>query len=145
MLYRASFYVGMDAVDALGVVYFARYWDWYEQCFEGLVAQASGSSWRQILGEMGLPYVHCEIDYRQPVHLSEMVNVEMALAGVGGRSVRFRARFLNEQDAVVAVASSVHVPVRDGMTSSDIPTWLRAAAAEIPEPDLDAMEGRHAP
>jgi len=135
VIYKQQFYVGMDMVDAQGVVYFARYWDWYEHCFEGLLQEASGKTWGEIVASgMGIPYVHCEIDYKVPVRLSDVVEVDLVLARIGARSLHFRGRFHNAEGTLVATAATIHTPVSSQVEKPEIPTWLsQAVTAEMLE------------
>lgn len=132
VIHSESFRVAMDSVDAVGIVYFARFWDWYEHCFEGFIAQASGRSWADLLASgSAMPLVRCEIDYLAPLRLSEMVKVDLAVVHTGSRSVQFAARFRRE-DVLVAKARAVHVAVGEGMSATDIPEWLKQAVEESP-------------
>jgi YbgC/YbaW family acyl-CoA thioester hydrolase len=132
--HRQVFPVTMTSVDAVGIVFFGAYWDWFESTFEGFVAAASGLSWRQLLSSgLAMPVVHAEIDYKQPLRLSEKVTVEMRLTKVGSRSVHFRADFRNDGEDLVAQASTVNVVVRsEDMNEVEMPRWLIEAIERDP-------------
>lgn len=118
----------MDSVDAVGIAFYAAYWIWYERAFEGFVAAASGESWRELVESgLSMPVVHAEIDYRQPLHLSDQVTVELRLAEIGSRSIHFEARFLRD-DEELAKARTVHVCAsRDDLETVSMPSWLAPA------------------
>jgi acyl-CoA thioesterase FadM len=106
-------------------VYFARYWDWYEECFERYITKASGRSWRDLLDSgIAMPLVHCEIDYLAPARLSDTVDATLALVAVGTSSIRFMIEFSTGGE-IAARASCVHVAVGDGLLPIDVPQWLR--------------------
>ena len=134
MTHRQVFPVTMTSVDAVGIVFFGAYWDWFESTFEGFVAAASGLSWRQLLASgLAMPVVHAEIDYKQPLRLSEKVTVEMRLTKVGSRSVHFQGDFRNDGEDLVAQASTVNVVVRsDDMNELEMPRWLIEAIERDP-------------
>ncbi len=137
MSHRQTFPVTMDSVDAVGIVYFGAYWNWFEQVFEGLVRVGSGMSWREVL-EAGnaLPVVHAEIDYLHPLRLSDTVTVEIGVVRLGRRSVHFEARFWNGEGDVVAVARTVNVATTRGdLAARDLPAWL--------EITMDGSENSH--
>jgi YbgC/YbaW family acyl-CoA thioester hydrolase len=119
----------MESVDAVGIVFYAAYWLWYEQVFEGFVAAASGSSWREVLDSgLAMPVVHTAIDYLLPLRLSDGVTVELRLVKTGRRSVEFEARFQDHEGDLVAVARAVHlVTTRRDLATAAIPSWLSAA------------------
>ena len=130
MTHNHSVSVTMESVDAVGIVFYAAYWAWFEQAFEGFIAAASGSSWREVL-ESGLavPVVHAEIDYLRPIRLSDEVTVELRLVRTGRRSIDFDARFLAGDGEPVAVARTVHVvTTRGDLDAAAIPGWLIEAA-----------------
>ena len=132
MSHRQVFPVTMESVDAVGIVFFGAYWNWFESTFEGLIAELSGSSWREVLASgLAMPVVHAEVDYKHPLKLSEEVVVEMRLDKVGSRSVHFHAEFHNASGELVAEARTVNVVVgTDGMSQVDIPLWLVGSVAE---------------
>jgi YbgC/YbaW family acyl-CoA thioester hydrolase len=136
VIYREQTHVRMDAVDALGIAYFARYWDWYESCFEAFMGAASGGTWRDIVDSgLGFPFVRCEMDYHEAVHLSDVVTVELALVRVGNRSFEFRGRFSIGEGTIVANATSVHAGIRLDGSPAELPTWLREAVVTTPRED----------
>ena len=126
MTHRQVFPITMESVDAVGIVFFGAYWNWFESTFERFIAALSGSSWREVLTSgLAMPVVHAEVDYKQPLRLSEEVAVEMRLARVGSRSVHFHADFLNDRGELVAQAKTVNVIAgTDGMKEIDMPPWL---------------------
>lgn len=134
MIHRQAFPITMESVDAVGIAFFGAYWNWYESAFEGFIAAASGSSWRETLASgMAMPVVHAEIDYRQPLRLSGEVTVQVRLTEVGSRSIHFHADFLNDSGKLVAEARTVNVVVgANGMNEVDMPQWLFEAIEKDP-------------
>ncbi len=129
--YRRTFPVTMDSVDAVGIVFFGAYWNWYESAFEGFIAEASGMTWSELLESgLAMPTVHAEIDYVQPLRLSDEVTVVMRLVRVGERSAHFQARFLDGEGETVADASTVNVVSSRELGSIKMPNWLAAVVEE---------------
>lgn len=122
--------VTMESVDAVGIVFFPAYWVWFEQAFEGFIAAASGSTWREVVESgLAIPVVHAEMDHLLPLRLSDQATVELRLTRVGRRSVEFEARYLASDGEPVAVARTVHVvTTRHDLDEVEIPAWLRDAA-----------------
>lgn len=134
MTHRQVFPITMTSVDAVGIVFFGAYWDWFESTFEGFVAAASGISWQQMLASgLAMPVVHAEIDYMHPLRLSEQVTVEMRLTKVGSSSAHFQADFRNGGEDLVAQASTVNVVVRgEDVNEIEMPRWLIEAIERDP-------------
>jgi YbgC/YbaW family acyl-CoA thioester hydrolase len=129
--------VTMESVDAVGIVFYAAYWTWFEQAFEGFVAAASGRTWRAIVESgLAIPIVHAEIDYLRPLHLSDRATVELRLVEIGRRSLKFEVEFLANDGQPVAVARTVHVITSSDLADAAIPGWLSDAAE--PRPDEPA-------
>ncbi|MDH3190549.1 MAG: acyl-CoA thioesterase, partial [Acidimicrobiia bacterium] len=100
----------MDSVDAVGIVFFGAFWNWHESTFEGLVSEASGSTWKELLASgLAMPIVHAEIDYVKALRLSDEVTVAMSVTKLGSRSVHFHAWFRNASGGLVAEARTVNV------------------------------------
>lgn len=129
MVHRETFSVTMDSVDAVGIVFFGAYWNWYENTFERFVAAASGTSWREVLASgLAMPIVHADIDYLRPLRLSDEVTVEMRLTRLGSRSIHFEARFSDSGGEAVAEARTVNVLTTGGdLRTAAMPDWLEAA------------------
>lgn len=126
MRHEETFRLGMDGVDGFQIVYFARYWDWYEHTFEGFLA-AAGHALQDLLGAgVGVPVVHAEMDYRRPLRLGDLVRVEVVLAEVGHRSCRFLVTYRDEQGDITAEGEVVHTFAAVGMGPADAPSWLAA-------------------
>lgn len=130
MNHSQSFRLGMDGVDAFGIVYFGRYWDWYEQTFEGLLAAADHPLTSMLDSGVGLPVVHTEMDYRHALRLGDEVIATLTLQSVGTRSVRFAASFHDHDGNLAAEARVIHAFTAVGMGPADAPDWLRALASD---------------
>lgn len=133
MEHSESFRLGMDGVDAFGIVYFGRYWDWYEQAFEGLLAAAGHPLEAMLERGVGLPVVHAELDYRNAIRLGDHVTATVTLERVGTRSVAFAATFDDQDGNVTAEGTVIHAYSAIGMGPADAPDWLRALAREPAE------------
>ena len=119
----------LDEVDAFGIVFYARYWEWYQHTFEAFLREL-GHPLEGLFAEgYGFPVAHADIDYRTMLRLGQIVRCEMWGAAVGQRSVTMNARFSNEAGAELARAKTVHVAVGSDGSPQTVPDWLRDAAA----------------
>lgn len=125
---RVERYLGLDGVDAFGIVYFSRYWDWYQHAFEILLEEL-GHPLRGLIDEgLGMPVVHADIDYRRALLLGERVTCEVWPVAAGRSSLRMAGRFTDVDGELLAVAGTVHVvTAKDALKSTEMPVWLREA------------------
>lgn len=126
MMQRETFRLGMSDVDAFGIVYYAKFWEWFGLGVEGLL-ESVGHTLRELLeAGIGFPVVHAEIDYRSPIRLGDRVDMTVCLQEIGRRSMHFTAQFRHDGE-LVASATTVQVPLyRDGRPAP-VPAWLREA------------------
>jgi acyl-CoA thioester hydrolase len=136
VVHRQRFKLGLDGVDAFGIVYYGQYCHWFQHALEGLFADAGHELGEIIAGGLGFPMAHFEIDFRKPVRLSEVVEAECSVVAAGKRSVQFVVRFLDAGGDVTAVARSVQVATRIDFAPESVPDWLR----DLVEPLTD-VEG----
>jgi acyl-CoA thioester hydrolase len=102
--------------DAMGVVYYANYFVWFEVARVELL-RVSGSSYRELEeGGISLPVIEAHCDYRRPARYDDEV-----LVRVDGRmSSPARLEFAYEvtvrgNDSIVALGRTAHAAVgRDG-------------------------------
>lgn len=130
--------VHFDQVDGFGIVYFARYWDWYHHAFEQLLKEL-GHPLSDLLREgIGFPAVHADIDYRGMLYLGDLVRCHLTVTRVGRRSIALAAQFVDDAGREVAAATTVHVAaLRDG-SPAKLPAWLRQAAPATGEGSPDS-------
>jgi acyl-CoA thioester hydrolase len=122
---REVFRLGLDGVDAFGIVFFGQYSHWFQHAIERFMEDA-GHPLRDIIGEgFGFPVVRFELECFTPARLSEVIYSETRLTDVGSRSMRFEVRFTDPGGALFAVARSVQVTTRKDLTGEPVPAWLR--------------------
>lgn len=84
-------------VDAAGVVYFVRIFDYAHRAFEGLLAHIglpiAGLFQAQ---RWGMPLVHAEADFERPMRLGEVLEVRVVVAELGEKRVSFAFSICDE-------------------------------------------------
>lgn len=128
--------VRFSQVDPAGIAYFSRV---FELCHEAFEAALAAAGW-PLAGffrekTWGLPLVHAEADFRRPLRLGDALNVEVSLAEVGERSLRFAFAIRDGKGEVRAEVQHVHAAI-------DLRTGAKAA---LPEDFVAAMRGACAP
>lgn len=125
MVHRQKFKLGLDGVDAFGIVYFGQYCRWFQHALEGLFADAGHELGEIIDDGLGFPMARFEIEFHKPLRLSEVVEAECSVLATGKRSVRFLVRFFDARGDLTAEARSVQVATRVDFTPDSVPDWLR--------------------
>lgn len=102
-------------VDAAGVVFFGRYFEYAHQAFEALLDRAlpAGESPFERVG-FGLPLVHVEGDFARPTRRGDALVIRTVIERWTERSVTFRHTVVGEGDPadVRAVVRLKHAYVR---------------------------------
>ncbi|NIA15052.1 MAG: hypothetical protein GWP08_13345 [Nitrospiraceae bacterium] len=115
--------------DAAGVLFFARYLSLAHDVYEEFLA-AKGISLRAMLdrGDMILPIVHAESDYRLPLWVGDQAVIQIEVAELAERRLTLTYTFLTPDGEVAATCRTIHVSV-DPATRNVIPLpeELRAA------------------
>jgi 4-hydroxybenzoyl-CoA thioesterase len=124
----------VDEVDAAGIVFFARYFQWCHEAMATMLDAIDGGYARLILAHrIGFPTVHAEADYRAPIRYGDVVRVAVRVENVGRSSCTLRFDVERSGPAGGAAAAVVrHVVVAsnvDAMRSTPIPDEVRAILA----------------
>src|SRR5688572_17580499 len=93
--FRATFPVRFADVDHAGIVYYPRFYHYFHIAFEEFFrARLGQAAYLEILEQrrIGFPAVHTSCDYHAPLRFGDLVEVEMGVERLGGKSIRFRYR-----------------------------------------------------
>ena len=127
MSFRTTLPVRFQDVDAGGVLFFGRIFDYCHQAYEEFVASAGVDPARYFAGDDYLvPIVHAEADYRTPIRHGERVTVAIEVSRVGRASVGLRYRVTGPKDDLRVEVATIHAFVeRAAMKPIPIPAPLR--------------------
>jgi len=130
--YRHALAVRLQDVDAAGVVFFARFFEYAHDAFMATLA-AGGLDLPRILreGRHLAPIRHAEADYLAPLRFGDAVVAGPVLARVEPTEAVVAHRIERAGGAVVALVQTVHVSV-DGRSFERVPfpdEWLRVFRA----------------
>jgi 1,4-dihydroxy-2-naphthoyl-CoA hydrolase len=129
MSVRTTLPVRFQDVDAAGVLFFGRIYDYCHQAYEELWAsQGIDRAWIFSGAEFLIPIAHSEADYKAPLRHGERVEVRVDVTHVGRASFHLAYRVTGsggERD-LRATAKTVHAFVaRETMRPIAIPEELR--------------------
>lgn len=99
-------------VDAAGIVYFAKAFDYAHLAWEELLAAGGLPLHEAIPGRPWiLPLIHAEADYRRPMRFGERLRVEANLTDVGASTVTLRYALRGAEGELRATVTLVHCAV----------------------------------
>lgn len=102
-------------VDRVGIVFFARVYEYAHVCFEEALTEAFGRVGDPfVAGGFAMPLVHTEADHRKPIHHGDRLLVELSVEQRTARSLtlRYRIRGVDGSDDERAVVRMVHAFVK---------------------------------
>ncbi len=97
-------------VDRAGIIFFGRVFEYCHTTYEQLLA-SMGTGITELFEEhnLGMPLVHAEADFCKPIRMQERIDVELEVATISERSIRFSYRLRGSDDGTVrATANLVH-------------------------------------
>jgi 1,4-dihydroxy-2-naphthoyl-CoA hydrolase len=128
-----AFQVRFQDVDAGGVLFFGRIYDYCHQAYEEMIgSEGIDRAHYFARAEYLVPIAHSEADYRKPILHGERIQVRIDVTRVGRASFTLRYHVTGTDGDLRVEASTAHAFVNRG-TMKPIP---------IPE-DLRAMLLRH--
>lgn len=108
-LFAEEIAVRFQDVDAAGVVFFARLFDYFHGAYEGLLESADLPLPRVIKNrEWAAPLRHAEADYFLPLFFGDRIVIHLCLAQVEETEITLGYRLQKEDGAVAAVGQTVH-------------------------------------
>jgi 4-hydroxybenzoyl-CoA thioesterase len=133
--------VRVEEVDAAGIVFFPRYFQWCHQAMATMLDAIEGGYAKFFFARrIGFPTVHAEADYRSPLRYGDAVRIDVVVERIGLSSctLRFDLHRVGEDPRQVAVVRHVVVASDiDAMRSTPIPEDARAIFARY-APDATA-------
>jgi 4-hydroxybenzoyl-CoA thioesterase len=117
-------------IDRAGIVYYPRFFDFWHRALEDFFNEDVGLAYHKLIDErrIGLPVVHVEADFRQPLAHGDIVAIELSFDRVGDKSVTIRYRMLRPGGDLAAEGTIVHACVdMDSFRAVSIPDDVRAA------------------
>jgi 1,4-dihydroxy-2-naphthoyl-CoA hydrolase len=128
-LFAHAFSVRLHDTDAAGRLFFGHLFRHAHDAYETFMAQVGLPLERLIReGEILLPLVHAEADYRRPLCQGDRVRIMLAIDEIRTRSFAVGYRFETEDGTLAATAKTVHLQInRDGRPASSLSDVIRDA------------------
>lgn len=120
--------VRFEEVDAAGIVFFARFFNWCHDAMERFFGDLSGGYVDLITKRrIGFPTVHLTSDWKAPMRYGDVARIETSVTKIGSTSFTFRHVMTRTRDGV-RVATVDHVVVAtnlDTVTKMPLPDDAR--------------------
>lgn len=116
-------------VDAAGIVYFARVFDYFHRAFESLLESLDAPMASLLQQEAWImPIVHAEADYRKPMRLGDKLRVQVTVESLGKHSLTLLYKVEGCEGSDLRVEGKhVHVFIaKSGMRPIPIPSAIHA-------------------
>lgn len=121
--------VRFEEVDAAGIAFFARFFNWCHEAMERFFDGVPGGYVDLITRRrVGFPAVHLEAEWRAPLRYGDVARIKTSIAKIGTTSATFRYVLTRVSDGA-HVATIEHVTVAtdlDSMTKRPLPDDCRA-------------------
>ncbi|MCA9322322.1 MAG: acyl-CoA thioesterase [Planctomycetes bacterium] len=120
--------IAFGDVDWARILYYPRFLHYCHMAFEAFMAEVTGFPYAVFLEERGLgfPTVRVEVDYSRPMPYGSVLQIEIKVARLGGKSMNLE--YCASVDGGVRCAqarvTNVLVTMQD-FRSLAIPDWLR--------------------
>ena len=114
--------------DHFGVVYYARYLDWFE-AGRTEILRVKGVTYAD-LEKKGFfaPVVEVKVNYKKPAKYDDIVVLETSIEHIGNSSIKFNYKVYDKKtNELLVEAYTVNVFITRGMKSVRIPGEVRSA------------------
>ena len=139
-LFSLPMIVPFQDIDAAGIVFFARVFDYFHNAFVAHLDDRGVSLPAVIAGgEWGAPLAHAEADYKFPLRFGDRVRAEIVRGEVGETSVTIHHQIVSGTAPVRvhAVGKTVHVVI-DRKTFRPRPVPVELRDAYVPKRETSA-------
>jgi len=116
--------IKLHETDAAGLLFFSNQFKIIHDAYEGLLENL-GFGFAQLIREKEffLPIVHTESDYKLPLFVGDLIEVQVFVEKVGKTSFTLSYKLLDTSQRLVGSAQTVHVTI-DNATRKKIPLPL---------------------
>ena len=119
--------IKLHETDAAGLLFFSRQFQIIHDAYESLLETLGFGFAELIRGkDFFLPIVHAEADYKKPLFVGDLIEINVFVETIGATSFTFSYKLLNTKQEIIGTARTVHVTM-DKKTSKkiDIPSDMR--------------------
>lgn len=131
-MYQFRKKVRFSEVDAAGVVFFARAFEYFHMAYEDFMASLDLDLHQQFLSAgTALPFVHVEADYKQAMKLGEILSIGVTVTAIGTRSFSIKYQITGPENKIRVTGNSKHVYVTNEFKSASLPGEIRSKLEDV--------------
>jgi 1,4-dihydroxy-2-naphthoyl-CoA hydrolase len=121
--------IKLHETDAAGLLFFSNQFKIIHDAYEGLLEKI-GFGFAELIKEKPffLPIVHAQADYKLPLFVGDLIEIQVTVENVGTTSFTFGYQLLDTRQNVVGTAQTVHVTI-DKKTHQKIPLPVQMRSA----------------
>jgi YbgC/YbaW family acyl-CoA thioester hydrolase len=129
VLARTRQRVAMADVDAARVIYYAAPYRWHEALFTGWLAEVGHPLGLMLESGVSCPCVRSGATYHRPLHLDDLVDLELVAERVGRTSMVLRTDVrTSDGELAVQVTNTLvwtELGTNGSLSAVAVPTWMR--------------------
>ena len=120
-MYTYQAKIKLHDTDAAGILFFSHQFEIVHDAYEALLEHI-GFGFAELIRNKDyfLPIVHAESDYKMPLFVGDLIEIQVIVEKVGDTSFIFSYKLLNTKQELVGTARTVHVTI-DKNTRKKIP------------------------
>ena len=137
-MYTYQTKIKLHETDAAGILFFSNQFKMIHDAYE-CVLENIGFGFADLIRKENffLPIVHAEADYKKPLFVGDLIEIQVRLTHIGTTSFIFEYTLLDASQNVVGSAKTVHVTI-DKKTHKKIPlpSLMRTKIQALQKQDL---------
>jgi len=120
-MYTYNTTIKLHETDAAGLLFFSNQFKLIHDAYETLLEEI-GFGFGELIRSKDyfLPIIHAQADYKRPVFVGDILEIQVRVTDVGETSFTFEYDLLNASKEVVGTAKTVHVTMNQA-TNQKIP------------------------
>ena len=120
-MYTYQTKIKLHDTDAAGILFFSHQFEIVHDAYEALL-EYIGFGFAELIRNKDyfLPIVHAESDYKMPLFVGDLIEIQVIVEKVGETSFTFGYKLLDTKQELVGTARTVHVTI-DKKTRQKIP------------------------
>ena len=132
-MYTYQTKIKLHETDAAGLLFFANQFKLVHDAYESLLEKI-GYGFAELIRNKNyfLPIVHAEADYKMPLFVGDLIEIQVTVESIGQMSFTFAYTILNTRKQLIGTAKTVHVTV-DNKSHQKItlPSDMRAKIQDL--------------
>ncbi len=120
-MYTYQHKIKLHETDAAGILFFSHQLRYVHDAYESLLEHI-GFGFAELIRKKDyfLPIVHVESDYKLPLFVADVIDIQVTVESIGTTSFTFAYQILSAKNELVGTAKTVHVTI-DKKTRKKIP------------------------